>query len=250
VTAPLAHTGTRWHFDFDLLDKSIQSDSRLFILCNPHNPVGRVYDREELLAIASFCEKHDLVICADEIHNELILDSSKKHIPFASLGPEISRRTITLIAPSKTYNIPGLGASIAIISDAKLRGRFKRAMAGIVPHVNVLGLIAALSAYHDCRDWYAELIQYLSGNRDIVDTAIKEMRGLSVSPVEATYLSWIDTRNLGIADPAAFFERAGVGLSDGVPFKGDGFVRLNFGCPRSTLQTALSRMKQAVNNIL
>jgi cystathionine beta-lyase len=246
IPMPLAHMSDRWHFDFELFEKSIQPDTKLFLLCNPHNPVGRCFDKEELLAIAKLCEKHDLVICADEIHNELILDPSKKHIPLASLSPEISRRTITLIAPSKTYNIPGLGASIAIISDPTLRAKFKRAMAGIVPHVNVLGLVAALAAYRDCQNWRAELLDYLRGNRDFVAQSIGKIAGLSVSPVEATYLSWIDARDLHLEDPAGFFEKAGVGLSDGIPFMGKGFVRLNFGCPRSTLQTALLRMEEAV----
>jgi cystathionine beta-lyase len=248
IPVPLAHTGSRWHFDYDLFDQSIRPDTKLFLLCNPHNPVGRCFDKEELLKIASLCEKHNLVICADEIHNELILDPSKKHIPLASLSPEISRRTITLIAPSKTYNIPGLGASIAVISDPTLRARFNRAAAGIVPHVNVFGLIAALAAYRDCQTWRKELLAYLRKNRDLVADSIAGINGLSVSPVEATYLSWIDTRKLAIDDPAAFFEKAGVGLSDGRPFMGDGFVRLNFGCPRSTLETALGRMKRAVDN--
>jgi cystathionine beta-lyase len=246
ITAPLAHTGDRWYFDSDCLEKSIQSDTRLFLLCNPHNPVGRCFDKEELLVIAKFCEKHDLVICADEIHNELILDPSKKHIPIASLDSTIANRTITLIAPSKTYNIPGLGASIAIISDPALRMKFKRAMAGIVPHVNVFGLVAALAAYRDCKGWRGELLDYLRSNRDFVAQSIGAIAGLSVSPVEATYLSWIDTHQLNIEDPAKFFENAGVGLSDGKDFGGKGFVRLNFGCQRGTLETALLRMKQAV----
>jgi len=246
IPAPLAHTGDRWYFDFDHLEKSMEPDTRLFLLCNPHNPVGRCFDKEELLAIAELCEKHDLVVCSDEIHNELILDPSIKHIPLASLGPEISRRTITLIAPSKTYNIPGLGASIAIISDPTLRAKFKRVMAGIVPHVNVFGLIAALAAYRDCQGWRRELLDYLRGNRDFVAQSIGKIAGLSVSPVEATYLSWIDTRSLNLEEPAGFFEKAGVGLSDGAAFMGKGFVRLNFGCPRSTLRTALQRMEQAV----
>jgi len=245
MRVPLARTD-RWHLDFDAFEQAVQADTRLFLLCNPHNPVGRCFDRDELLAVATFCERHDLVICADEIHNELVLARDKRHIPIASLDPAIARRTITLMAPSKTYNIPGLGASVAIISDPELRGRFRKAMAGIVPHPNVLGLVAALAAYRDCHAWRDDLLAYLRGNRDLVDREIASVPGLSVSPVEATYLSWIDARALPVENAATFFEQAGVGLSDGAPFAGTGYVRLNFGCARSLLVEALARMKRAV----
>jgi cystathionine beta-lyase len=246
LRVPLARTGGRWQLDFEAFERAVQPDTRLFLLCNPHNPVGRCFDKDELLGVAKFCDRHDLVICADEIHNELVLSPDKQHIPIASLDPEIARRTITLMAPSKTYNIPGLGASVAIISNPELRVRFRRAMAGIVPHVNVLGLVAALAAYQDCRAWRDELLAYLRGNRDLVDREISGIPGLSISPVEGTYLSWIDARGLGVEHPATFFEKAGVGLSDGIPFDGAGFVRLNFGCPRPLLVKALARMKSAV----
>ena len=246
LRVPLARIADRWHFDFDAFERAIRPDSRLFLLCNPHNPVGRCFDRNELIAVAAFCERHDLVLCADEIHNELILAPEKRHIPVASLDPAFARRTITLMAPSKTYNIPGLGASVAIISDPGLRGQFRRAAAGIVPHVNVLGLVAALAAYRDCKGWRAELLTYLRGNRDLVAAEIGSIPGLSVSPAEATYLSWIDARPLGVDDAEAFFEKAGVGLSPGRSFAGSGFVRLNFGCSRSLLTTALTRMRDAV----
>jgi cystathionine beta-lyase len=248
LPVPLARSGDRWQLDWPALARAVTPDTRLFLLCNPHNPVGRCFDEDELSAVADFCARHALVVCADEIHNELILAPSKRHIPIASLHPEIARRTITLMAPSKTYNIPGLGASVAIISDVELRTRFRRAMAGIVPHVNVLGLVAALAAYRDCRSWRDELIAYLRGNRDLVEREVADMPGLTVSPVEATYLSWIDARPLALKDPATFFAEAGVGLSDGRPFAGPGYLRLNFGCPRSLLTLALARMKTALSS--
>jgi cystathionine beta-lyase len=246
LRVPLAHTGDSWRFDFEAFERAVQADTRLFLLCNPHNPVGRCFDKDELLAVAAFCKRRDLVICSDEIHNELVLAPEKRHVPIASLDADIARCTITLMAPSKTYNIPGLGASVAIIPDSHLRARFHRAMAGIVPHVNVLGLVAALAAYRDCRPWRDELLTYLRGNRDLVDRELARIPGLSVSPVEATYLTWIDARALGVENPTTFFEKAGVGLSDGVPFAGPGYVRLNFGCSRSLLAQALARMKEAV----
>jgi cystathionine beta-lyase len=241
----LANTDGRWHFDEFGLKKALTVASRLFLLCHPHNPVGRCWSREELLDLAAFAEANDLIVCSDEIHCGLILDADKRHIPFASLSPEIAKRTITLMAPSKTFNIPGLGCAFAVISDAKLRHRFERAMHGIVPHVNVLGLAACEAAYRDCADWHRELIAYLAGNRDRVNATVEGKKRLKMNFVEATYLAWIDARELGLADPAAHFEAHGLGLSDGADFGAPGWLRLNFGCPRSTLDEALRRLERA-----
>jgi cystathionine beta-lyase len=246
ITVPLKEEGLRWSFDFDRLEAAITDRTRLFILCNPYNPVGRVFSRDELSRLATICDKHDLLICSDEIHCELILDRGKRHIPTATLGPEIAARTITFMAPSKTFNLPGLGCAFAVISDAELRKRFKGAMAGIVPHPNALGYAAALAAYGECADWRTALLEYLRGNLNTLTAALAQMGPLAMGPVEATYLAWIDMRASGIQKPARFFESAGVGLQDGVEFDGRGFARLNFGCPRSLLATALSRMKGAL----
>ncbi len=249
----LANSDGRWHFDEFALKKaatlgpafdSMVVASRLFLLCHPHNPVGRCWSREELLDLAAFAEAHDLIVCSDEIHCGLILDADQRHIPFASLSPEIAQRTITLMAPSKTFNIPGLGCAFAVISDAKLRHRFERAMHGIVPHVNVLGLAACEAAYRDCADWHRELIAYLAANRDRVNATVDGKKQLKMNFVEATYLAWIDVRELGLADPAAHFEAHGLGLSDGADFGAPGWLRLNFGCPRSTLDEALRRLEE------
>jgi cysteine-S-conjugate beta-lyase len=245
-TVPLLHQPRGWTFDWERLEEAITGRTRLFLLCSPHNPVGRVFSREELERLAFFCLRHDLVICSDEIHAGLILDPDKKHLPTASLSREVARRTITLLAPSKTYNIPGLGFSFAVISDPGLRGDFRQAMAGIVPEVNLFGFIAALAAYQQGGEWLLALLAYLRQNRELVAEAVRAMPGLTASRVEATYLAWIDTRGAGIDKPGDFFEAAGVGLSDGNQFGGPGFVRLNFGCPRAILQQALSRMHQAL----
>jgi len=246
LTVPLAEANGRWTIDLAALAAAITPRTRLLLLCNPHNPVGRIFDRDELDGLAAIAAQHDLVVCADEIHNGLLLDPDKRHIPFATLGPDAAQRTITLIAPSKTFNLPGLGCSLAIIADRALRTRFQSAMAGIVPHVNTLGYTAALAAYRDSREWRAALLDYLRGNRRLVAEAVAGMDGIAMAPVEATYLAWLDCRQTGLADPAHFFEQAGVGLSDGREFGGAGFVRLNFGCPRATLQTALARMRQVM----
>jgi cystathionine beta-lyase len=209
-----------------------------------------VFDRDELTRIAELAERHDLVICSDEIHCGLVLAPDTPHIPIASLGDAVARRSITLMAPSKTWNIPALYCAFAIIPDAGLRARYKRAMAGIVPHVNVLGLLGAEVAYRDCDPWRQALLATLRSNAARVASVINQLPGLAMAPVEATYLAWIDCRGLlaarGVPNAAAFFEAAGVGLSDGKDFGLPGFVRLNFGCPPQRLEEALQRIHRAV----
>ena len=248
VRVPLREKDNCWQFDFDRLEQMVTDKTRMFILCNPHNPVGRVFTRNELAGLAAICNKHDIVICSDEIHCGLILDQDKVHVPTATLDPEVAARTITLMAPSKTFNLPGLGCAFAVISEKKLRHQFKKAMAGIVPRPNVLGYAAALAAFAESSDWHAALLDYLRGNLETIVSAIRQMPPLSIAPVEATYLAWIDMRSSGIKSPARFFEEAGVGLQDGIEFDGPGFVRLNFGCSRSLLEKALDRMKAAMES--
>ena len=248
IKVPMMETENRWQFDFDRLEQMITDKTRLFILCNPHNPVGRVYTRDELAQLAAICDRHDIVICSDEIHCDLILDKEKVHIPIATLDPEVAARTITMMAPSKTFNLPGLGCAFAVISDQKLRRRFKGAMDGIVPRPNVLGYAAAMAAFSECADWHSAILNYLRGNLETVTRAIEQMAPFSIAPVEATYLAWIDMRSSGLEHPVQFFENAGVGLQDGIEFDGPGFARLNFGCPRSLLDKALARMQTAMGN--
>ncbi|MBJ6726132.1 MalY/PatB family protein [Geomesophilobacter sediminis] len=247
VKVPLAESEGRWGIDIELLQQAITPQTRLLMLCNPHNPVGRMWTEAELSALAAVAAQHDLVICSDEIHASLVLEEGGRHLPIAMLSEAVAQRTITLMAPSKTYNIPGLGCSLAIIANDTLRRSFRKAMAGIVPHVNLLGFTAAEACYRHGEPWRRELLEYLRGNRGLVEREVGRMPGFRVARVEATYLAWIDARGGGIDDPAAFFERAGVGLNDGAEFGLPGFVRLNFGCPRSTLQEALHRMVQSVN---
>ncbi len=247
VKVPLVLENGRWVADLEALEKAVTPRTKLLLLCNPHNPVGRAWTREELLQFASFAERHDLIIGSDDIHAGLILDAGKRHMPIATLSPETGRRTITLLAPSKTYNIPGLGCSFAVISESSLRRRFTQAAGRIVPHVNTLGYTAAEAAYRHGEEWRLRLIEYLRSNRDLVTSFINALPGLSMTHVEATYLAWIDTSALGIEKPGAFFEQAGVGLSDGADFGAAGFVRLNFGCRRSLLFEALQRIGRGVS---
>ena len=191
-----------------------------------------------------------MVVCSDEIHAGLVLDPKRRHQPFAVVCPEAARRTITLMAPSKTYNLPGLGCAFAIIPDGGLRACFQRTMDGIVPHVNVLGLVACEAALRHGGAWHAALLEYLRGNQERVYSAVNAMPGLSTTPVEATYLAWIDARGTGLKDPQRAFEEAGVGLNAGRDFAPggtyQGFVRLNFGCTRKTLDLALGRLGRAL----
>lgn len=246
ATVPMVQEGGRWLIDFAALEAAVTPASRLLLLCSPQNPTGRVFSAEELGWLSAFCRRHDLVLCSDEIHCDLVLEPGCEHLPTASLDTDAAARTITLMAPSKTFNLPGLNCAFAIIQNAGLRRRFQRAMAGIVPYVNLFGYVGALAAYRDSGDWHAALLDYLRGNRDLVGKALKEMPGLRATPGEATYLTWIDARQIDRDDPAGFFEQAGVGLSDGREFGAPGFVRLNFGCPRPVLQQALERMRKAL----
>ncbi|MDR1853683.1 MAG: PatB family C-S lyase [Azoarcus sp.] len=246
VRAALVRDGERWQWDRAATEAAIDAQTRLFMLCNPHNPVGRVFDADELRWIADLAAERDLVICSDEIHCGLVLDADKRHIPIAALDAETARRTITLMAPSKTWNIPALYCAIAVIPDAGLRARFERAMRGIVPDINVLGFVAAEAAYRHGEPWRRALIDYLRANRKRVLEAVAAMPGLKTTAPEATYLAWIDCHDAKLDDPAAFFEAAGVGLSDGRAFGAPGFVRLNFGCTRATLDEALERMARAL----
>ncbi len=246
---PLELNGRRWEWHMERVAAAVTPRTKLLLLCNPQNPVGRVFARDELLAIAELCHRHDLVICSDEIHCGLVLDERCRHQPIAALDAAIARRTITLMAASKTYNLPGLGCAFAVISDADLRRRFGAAMRGIVPHVNVLGWVATEAAYRHGDAWRTALIDYLRANRDRVLQGITALAPLATTPVEATYLAWIDARALGSDNPAALFERAGVGLSDGADFGAPGFLRLNFGCRRATLDDALGRMSVALESV-
>lgn len=242
----LALDNNRWQWDMAAVQQATTAATRLFLFCHPHNPVGRCWSRDELLALADYAERNDLVVCSDEIHCGLILDADKRHIPFASLSPAAAQRSITLLAPSKTFNIPGLGCAFAVIPNPALRRRFEQAMHGIVPHVNVLGLAACEAAFRHGGDWHRELIAYLRGNRDRVAATMASLPGVRMAPVEATYLAWIDVRDLRLAKPAAHFEAHGIGLSDGADFGAPGWLRLNFGCPRATLDEALTRFERAV----
>ncbi|MCX6038958.1 MAG: aminotransferase class I/II-fold pyridoxal phosphate-dependent enzyme, partial [Chloroflexi bacterium] len=268
--APLRMTaeGAALHYqvDFDVFERAVNSggaQAGMFLLCNPHNPTGQAYSRDDLVRMAEICQRNNICICSDEIHSELLLGGPSapaqggvRHIPIASLDPEIANRTITLIAPSKTFNIPGLFCGFAILSNQELLKRYKETVEQMAMHVSSLGLTAAQAAFSGaCDDWLAALRVYLTGNRDfLVEYVKREFNGIRVTVPDATYLAWLDCNELVrsgkiYGTPHEFFlKQAKVALNEGneFGFGGEGFVRLNFGCPRKTLEDALERMKAAL----
>jgi cystathionine beta-lyase len=189
-----------------------------------------------------------MIICSDEIHSDLILEPGLEHVPVASLNEDIAKRTITLMGTSKSFNTAGLGCSFAIIPSRELRSRFKKASKGIVPYVNILGYTATQAAYESGDYWNHQQVDYLRANRDYLAREINQIPGLRLDITEATYLAWIDISELELDQPATFFEKAGVGLSAGREFGDDGFMRLNFGCPRSRVEQAVTRIRLAVSD--
>jgi cystathionine beta-lyase len=247
-----------YRVDFDVFKQAINgcnAHTGMFLLCNPHNPTGQVLSRQDLLRMAEICLTNDTIICSDEIHSELLLGESQ-HTPIASLSPEIADKTITLIAPSKTFNIAGLFCAFAIIPNLELLRRYKKTTEEMCMHANNMGLAAAKAAFSgECDEWLKSLRIYLTGNRDfLVEYVRQELKGIKVTVPEATYLAWLDCNELVRTgrirnNPYDFFlKQAKVALNEGVEFGlgGDGFVRLNFGCPRKTLTDALERMKAAL----
>ncbi|MDR6871737.1 cystathionine beta-lyase [Bosea sp. BE125] len=222
-----------------------------FLLSNPHNPTGYVYTRDDLDGIAAAAEAGDTLIISDEIHCDLVFDG-RPHVPIASLGPEIAKRTITLMSASKTYNIPGLKTAFAVITDPALRNAFNGARSGLVDSVNLMGLEATLAAYRDAGAWRVALLDYLQANRDHLDLELRRLLpGICYHPPQASFLAWLDCSALDLpTSPQAFFlERAMLGLYAGEVFgAGYGsFVRLNFGCTRAVLTNAVERMAEALS---
>jgi cystathionine beta-lyase len=248
--AQLVNQDLHYSIDFEAFEAAITYQTRLFILCNPHNPVGRVYTHDELARLAEICLRKGILICSDEIHADLVY-SGHQHIPIASLGQEIAHQTITLMAPSKTFNLPGLKFSFAIIQNPELRKQYQHSGRGLVGWINILGWTAAMAAYQEGQDWLDQLLAYLQANRDYLSAYIqREIPGVALREPEGTYLAWLDCRRTGVpGNPYEFFlEKARVAFNDGRIFGpgGEGFVRLNFGCPRSILVEALERMKTAL----
>jgi cystathionine beta-lyase len=237
----------RWEMNFKQLKHHAASGARCLLLCNPHNPLGRVLTSAELAQVAEVCVNNDIVICSDEIHADIILDRDKRHIPVATLSPEVALRTITLVSPSKAFNMPGLGGfALAVIPDPELRRAFKAQIHGLMVEPGAIVCAAAVAAYRDCDDWLAQVLHYLRENRDLLQKKIAAIQGISMTHVEATYLAWLDVGRLGLENPQAHFLAHGVAFSDGKPMGNSRYLRLNFACTRATLEDILERMTRAV----
>jgi cystathionine beta-lyase len=238
-----------WDINWKTLEAALTPRTKVLFFCHPHNPVSRIWSKEELARAAEFCIRNNLVLVSDEIHCDILLQPGAVHIPMGIAAPEAASRTVTLMSPSKMYNIPGLGAAFAIIPDPGLRMRFAKASAGIMAEVNTLAYAALEAAYRGSAGWRDALIDYLRSNRDyLTEFLLREVPDIVLeAPVEATYLAWLNVKQLGLVSPVKHFETHGVGLSDGVPFgaRPGTHVRLNFGCPRATLIEALERIKTA-----
>ncbi|MFT8313351.1 MAG: PatB family C-S lyase [Clostridium sp.] len=245
IDSPLKLGSKGYEMDFEDLERRITPETKVFLLCNPHNPVGRVYTKEELLKAAEFCNRHDLILVSDEIHCELIFD--RPHVPIVTTGDIALQRSITLMSPGKTYNIPGVPIAFAIIPNRELKKRFEAA-GYAMPHPGVLNYEVCRAAYGDSEMWKKELINYLRNNRDYIEKELSSrFPDVIYTHVEGTYLTWIDFRPLGIENPFQFFyEKAKVVFSNGKDFGQDGFVRLNFGCSRQLLKEAFHRIEDAV----
>lgn len=238
IEAPLVLQQGRWVYDEDILRRA--GGARALYLCNPQNPGGTIFRRDELLRLAELTG--GMLIVSDEIHCDLLLDEGKPHLPIASLDPSIARRTVTLMSPNKAFNFPSAGCAFAVIEDEGLRRRFAADVdLHVMPSSGVFGYVAALAAYREGDAWLQAQLDYLRGNRDLVEKTI----GLPMAHVEATYLAWIDCSGLGLEDPHAHFLKAGVALSPGSQFGEPGFVRLNFGTQRAVLEKALERIRNA-----
>ncbi len=249
VRVPLHKVDDRWTYDMQALEAAFNNNTRLLMMCSPHNPTGTVFTSSELNAVAELCEKYDVIMVSDEIHCDLVIDPQAQHHPSAAACPDNAQRIVTLMSGSKTWNIAGLNCSFAIISDDALRHRFCSAANSIVPSVPPLAYTATLAAYRDGDEWRRELLQYLVGNYEYLREQIGAMKGLVVEPMQATYLAWIDASGLDLEDTQGFFEKHGVGLSAGEQFGQAHYVRLNFACPRSTLEAGIARMRKAVESL-
>lgn len=244
VVSPLRREAGRWLMDFDHLEANITPDAAAVLFCNPHNPTGRVYGRDELDRLARLVLAADTVLISDEIHCPLILDPACRHIPVASLGKEIEVRTISLFAPTKAYNFPGVGVAVAVIPDATLRERFEDAGKGLLGGVSPLAYAAATAAFNDRSAWLREQNAFLASNARVLGREVAAIEGVATTHVEGTYLAWLDVRALDLPAPAAWFEAFGLGLSDGVEFGAPGFLRFNLGCSRAMLDAGIERLRQ------
>lgn len=245
IKTDLKNVKGRLELDYDSIDQLLSKEIKMFFFCNPHNPGGTMYKEEEITRLVETCEETQVVICADEIHSDLTFLKNRKHVHLAQTSETAANNSITLLSPTKTFNLQGLPCGAAIIPNPELRNEFRRSLRGIGAHIGVFAFTAAVAAYSKGEPWYKALMQYLKVNRALLREEISKIEGLSLQGPEATYLAWIDCSESGLDSPSDFFINAGVGVHRGEWFGDSNFVRLNFGCPRPRLEEALKRIKKA-----
>lgn len=249
VVSSLALNHGRWEMDGDDLAAKMSAATAAILFCNPQNPSGRVYDRDELEAVADLALRNDAFLISDEIHCPIVLDETKRHVPVASLGREVEARSISLFSPTKAFNFPGLNAAVAVIPDQDLRERYELVGTGLISVHSPLAFAALTAAFEDDSPWLGEQNAFLAGNARRLEAAVDDIDGMRTTRVEGTYLAWLDVSALGLADAAAAFEDHGLGLHAGEEFGGPGFLRFNFGCPRPLLDQAIERLVQAADSL-
>ena len=252
VENPLRYENGNYYFDFADLEQKLTPRVKMLLLSSPHNPVGRVWTKAELQQLGEICLKHNVIIIADEIHGDLVFQGHK-HIPLASLSPELAQQTITCISPSKTFNLAGLYTSFIVIPDREKHRQISILQEKLeISRSNLFGLAAAQAAYEQGDSWLDDLLLYLEGNAEFLARYVADnIPMVKADKPEGTYLGWLDFRGLfkNCADLRSFLiQQARVGLNDGNTFgkQGEGFARINFGCPRALLQEGLERIAQAV----
>jgi len=249
VISSLALNRDRWEMDFDDLAAKLSPATAAVLFCNPQNPTGRVYDRGELETLAELALRTNTLVISDEIHCPIVLDTTKRHVPFASLDRSIEARSISLFAPTKAFNFPGLNAAVAVIPDQTLRERYELVGTGLISVHAPLAFTALTAAFEDDSPWLDEQNAFLAGNARRLHDAVAGIDGIRTTRVEGTYLAWLDVSALGLADPAVAFEDHGLGLHAGEEFGGPGFLRFNFGCARSILDEAIVRLADAARKL-
>jgi cystathionine beta-lyase len=231
-----------WEMDWDAMTQAVTPATRMMMISNPQNPTGRCYSSNELDQLADFIDRHDLVLISDEIHCNIVLDPQCLHQPIGHTHPDIAERTISLYSATKIYNIPGISCAAAVIPNAKLRAQFMHARAGLLPGIGPLGFLSSEVAFNDRSNWIPSLLDYLRDNLAAVQACV----GTRLSPLQATYLAWINVADLGLDNTEQYFAQNGVGISPGAQFGEPGYIRLNFGCPRATLDAGLQRLRTAI----
>ncbi|WP_417494938.1 MalY/PatB family protein [Maricaulis sp.] len=252
--APLERVDQGYRFNPEVFEDAIQANTKIFILSNPHNPTGNVWSEEELRIMGEICFKHGILVISDEIHQDLIMNPLKKHTPFASLGREFELNSLTCTAPSKTFNLPGLQCANVFIPNKNLRNQFARLYErNMFPLVNTLGMVAAEAAYTHCEKWVDAMVDYVRGNHDYFAKEVNAMTDrISVLRADSLYLSWIDCRKLGFSAVELdrfMLTKARLWLDKGQKFgqEGHGYMRVNLGCPRSTVEESIRRLRLSLD---